>query len=104
MPEREIVIANLRKNIRWIEDYPQHQFPGHGNVTVTMRDALELLNERIVAMPTVNLGTHDPDDFFHCDVCGGRVGHKADHCRNCGRKLWWGDAWRAARYEEGDVG
>ena len=46
MIDRKITISNLETNIRWIEDYPQHQFPGWGNVTMSMRDALELLKEQ----------------------------------------------------------
>ena len=46
MIDRKITISNLETNIRWIEDIPCHQFPGWGNVTMSMRDALELLKEQ----------------------------------------------------------
>ena len=46
MIDRDITISNLEINIRWIEDNPQHQFPGWGNVTMAMRDAVELLKEQ----------------------------------------------------------
>lgn len=45
MIDRENTISNLETNIRWIEDITLHQFPGWGNVTMAMRDALELLKE-----------------------------------------------------------
>ena len=46
MVDRDITISNLETNIRWIEDIPSHQFPGWGNVTMAMRDAMELLKEQ----------------------------------------------------------
>ena len=46
MPDRQNTISNLETNIRWIEDHEQHQFPGWGNVTMAMRDAVELLKEQ----------------------------------------------------------
>jgi len=46
MIDLENTISNLETNIRWIEDIPSHQFPGWGNVTMSMRDALELLKEQ----------------------------------------------------------
>ena len=46
MVERENTISNLEINIRWIESIECHQFPGWGNVTMAMRDALELLKEQ----------------------------------------------------------
>lgn len=46
MIDRENVIENLEQNIRWIEEIECHQFPGWGNVTMAMRDALELLKEQ----------------------------------------------------------
>ena len=46
MIDRKITISNLETNIRWIEDIQCHQFPGWGNVTMSMRDALELLEEQ----------------------------------------------------------
>ena len=46
MIDRENVIENLEQNIRWIEEIECHQFPGWGNVTMAMRDAVELLKEQ----------------------------------------------------------
>ena len=46
MIDRYITISNLETNIRWIEDIPSHQFPGWGNVTMAMLDAMELLKEQ----------------------------------------------------------
>lgn len=46
MIDLENTISNLETNIRWIEDIPSHQFPGWGNVTMSMRDALEVLKEQ----------------------------------------------------------
>ena len=46
MIDRENVIGNLEQNIRWIEEIECHQFPGWGNVTMSMRDAVELLKEQ----------------------------------------------------------
>ena len=54
MPDRETTIANLELNIRWIEDFPQHQFPGWGNVTMAMRDAAELLKAQEPIEPALN--------------------------------------------------
>jgi len=46
MIDLENTISNLETNIRWIESTECHQFPGWGNVTMAMRDALELLKEQ----------------------------------------------------------
>ena len=46
MPDRKTAISNLDASIRWIEDIPCHQFPGWLNVTISMRNALELLKEQ----------------------------------------------------------
>ena len=46
MIKLENAISNLETNIRWIENTECHQFPGWGNVTMAMRDALELLKEQ----------------------------------------------------------
>ena len=46
MIDLENTISNLEINIRWIESTECHQFPGWGNVTMAMRDALELLKEQ----------------------------------------------------------
>ena len=51
MVDRENTISNLETNIRWIESIECHQFPGWGNVTMAMRDALELLKEQDNMIP-----------------------------------------------------
>lgn len=50
MIDRENVIEKLEQNIRWIEEIECHQFPGWGNVTMAMRDAVELLKEQKQAL------------------------------------------------------
>ena len=46
MIDIENTISNLETNIRCIESEECHKFPGWGNVTMAMRDALELLKEQ----------------------------------------------------------
>ena len=86
MIDRENVVANLEQNIRWIEDFPQHQFPGYGNVTMAMRDALELLKER------TGRWVEEPDRLrhWHCSECGfveGVVCGMENYCPNCGAQM-----------------
>lgn len=94
MNDRKITISNLETNIRWIEDIPCHQFPGWGNVTMAMRDALELLKEQ---EPKTGKWILDDEDAnsWECSECGGLLiindgtPHENDwyFCPYCGSKL-----------------
>ena len=96
MVDRDITISNLEINIRWIEDNPQHQFPGWGNVTMAMRDAVELLKEQEAVEPILE------QDSMVCGVCGHEViwqkmlgdgiwaDEELDYCPHCGRSVKWG--------------
>ena len=68
MIKRENTISNLETNIKWIEDIPSHQFPGWGNVTMSMRDALELLKEQEAKTP--NLMQDAKGIWCVCPNCG----------------------------------
>ena len=80
MIDRENVIDNLEQNIRWIEEIECHQFPGWGNVTMAMRDAVELLKEQEAIKPAPGM---------LCGQCGCRIYRGANYCYNCGRKVKW---------------
>lgn len=99
MIDRENVIENLEQNIRWIEEIECHQFPGWGNVTMAMRDALELLKEQKPIKPTISV------DTWICSKCGHTlesqeliddkenpqvlIHEQYQYCPNCGRAVKW---------------
>ena len=97
MVDRDITISNLETNIRWIEDNPQHQFPGWGNVTMAMRDAVELLKEHEAAEPKqVDLyGKYEWLGFVcvcpYCKAAWMSATDDTHFCPNCGRKVKWDD-------------
>lgn len=70
MIDRENAIENLEQNIRWIEEIECHKFPGWLNVTMAMRDALELLKEQ----KSEWLEDSDPGQVYEttwaCAECG----------------------------------
>ena len=93
MMDIQTVIDNLEQNIRWIEDFPVHQFPGWGNVTMAMRDAVELLKEKslkpIWLHGEANCGNcllvfakNDEKTIHYCPSCGVRI-----DWRNCGQEV-----------------
>lgn len=86
MIDRENVIENLEQNIRWIEEIECHQFPGWGNVTMAMRDALELLKEQDALLNKIydnvsKWGLDSPCDDLVCDD-----GWCEEHCERDGTK------------------
>ena len=88
MIDRKTTISNLETNIRWIEDTPYHQFPGWGNVTMSMRDAVELLKEQEPVRPTWLQGK------AYCSSCGlglprKRAGMGINYCSHCGQGVKW---------------
>ena len=94
MIDLENTISNLETNIRWIESTECHQFPGWGNVTMAMRDALELLKEQEAVEPDV-----DSEGTCSCGNCGENVGwypagcktpvRLGKFCSNCGQEVKW---------------
>lgn len=92
MIERENTISNLETNIRWIEDIPSHQFPGWGNVTMSMRDALELLKEQ-EAVEARKKNDEKPQPWtrwwYVCGDCGQEIEYHDMFCRWCGRSVKW---------------
>ena len=84
MIDRENAIRDLEQNIRWIEENETHQFPGWGNVTMAMRDAVELLKgeEPVKPLPL-------PDDEYKCPCCGMVIELLNPYCWYCGRKVKW---------------
>ena len=103
MIDLENTISNLETNIRWIEDIPSHQFPGWGNVTMSMRDALELLKEQ----EPVDKNTGEWKNG-HCSCCGEDVSSMLDtwtnvqsflYCPKCGAKMEEPDDWFCADRE-----
>lgn len=80
-------ISNLELNIRWIEDNPAHQFAGHGNVVMAMRDALELLKERLPIAPKP---IHASERWYSCGNCDCSITKDEDiYCPRCGRPIKW---------------
>jgi len=95
MIDRKITINNLETNIRWIEDIPCHQFPGWWNVTMSMRDALELLKEH-EPKPIVNKwhkNTLGDYSRLHCPWCDRELDMQSAKeyvaCPYCGRPVTW---------------
>lgn len=90
MIDRENVIENLEQNIRWIEEIECHQFPGWGNVTMAMRDAMELLKEKEPISAII-----DGSDIAHVGRCPScRVILQpwgANYCFCCGKEVKWDD-------------
>lgn len=78
MIDRDITISNLDTNIRWIEDNQSHQFPGWGNVTMAMRDAMELLKEQ-----GWHVLTEDDDGIIH-----GLPGDDGQYLMTDGKDIW----------------
>ena len=84
--DKQTVIDNLEQNIRWIEDFPVHQFPGWGNVTMAMRGAVEALQPAPVK-PSWLQGR------AYCGKCGHGLPMKhketKHYCAQCGVKIDW---------------
>lgn len=68
--DRKTTISNLETNIRWIEDIECHQFPGWGNVTMAMRDAVELLKEQQETVRCKDCDNRECDGRAGTVVCG----------------------------------
>ena len=90
MIDRKNTISNLETNIRWIEDIECHQFPGWGNVTMAMRDALELLKEQ-EAKPVIVTTNAYGTKFYHCPRCNRDLYTypRQLYCSKCGQELKW---------------
>lgn len=95
MIDIENTISNLETNIMWIEDMECHQFPGWGNVTMAMRDALELLKEQKAVEPE-QVDVYGEDEWWGmacvCPDCKTEwmCDKDATHfCPNCGRPVKW---------------
>ena len=93
MIDRENTILNLEQNIRWIEDHERHQFPGWGNVTMAMRDAVEFMKEQEAGFSPKEIKMY-PNKVWACGNCGhvavGSADYKAKYCPECGKKVQWG--------------
>lgn len=68
MIDRDITINNLEMNIRWIEDISAHRFPGWGNVTMAMRDAVELLKKQEVKEQTSDVIHESAKQFINKQI------------------------------------
>lgn len=96
MIDIENTISNLETNIRWIENTECHQFPGWGNVTMAMRDALELLKEREAVEPIpffTETGAESPN-YVVCGHCKSIKAimpkhTKQKYCHECGFPVLW---------------
>lgn len=89
MIDRNITISNLDTNIRWIEDNPSHQFPGWGNVTMAMLDAMELLKEQEAVEPEVEV-LNEIDRLYRCPKCHKCFFYeKQKYCDQCGQEVKW---------------
>ena len=90
MIDRENVIENLEQNIRWIEEIECHQFPGWGNVTMAMRDAVELLKEQEPKSAII-----EGSDVAHVGRCPSchviLTPFRANYCYCCGEAVKWDD-------------
>lgn len=91
MIDLENTISNLETNIRWIESTECPKFPGWGNVTMAMRDALELLKEKEPVKPEVYYVGPDKYRFYNCPVCKMAWYYKGNYCLGCGRPVKWDD-------------
>lgn len=91
MIDRENVIDNLEQNIRWIEEIECHQFPGWGNVTIAMRDAVELLKEQEPIQMKV-LEDYVSIKIGECPKCKSFINNRTypKSC-GCGQKVKWDD-------------
>ena len=90
MIDRDNVIGNLEQNIRWIEEIECHQFPGWGNVTMAMRDAVELLKEQEPIPVQTSHG------IARCGNCGKglilrdrKPNPEWKYCAYCGKRVEW---------------
>ena len=90
MIDRDNVIGNLEQNIRWIEEIECHQFPGWGNVTMAMRDALELLKEQEPVPSGKRIKAGDVVlCFYECGHCKNAIRKPWEYCPFCGKAVKW---------------
>ena len=91
MPDREKVIADLRRFI----NYPE---PLSG----TVKDALELLKEQEPVKPIIKTQELNGEiiKYHGCGICKTPLPKTFRFCQMCGKKV----DWDAARQEESDKG
>ena len=77
----EDTISNLDLNIRWIEDNPAHKFAGWCNVTMAMRYAMKVLQEK-----QWNFLREDSDGIIH-----GLPGDDGQYLMTDGKDIWIDD-------------
>ena len=88
IPDRLITISNLDTNIMWIEDLQRHHFDGWKNVTMAMRDAMELLKEQ-EAKPIIGKDSVEGTEVGTCPRCNRMIVNPARFCRYCGQEVKW---------------
>ena len=89
MDHKRDAIENLEINIRWIQDIPEHQFPGWKNVVLAMRDAAEELKTKDDNTAEAEIEGGGMSWFFVCGECHTAIDTKDKYCRCCGRKIIW---------------
>lgn len=96
MIDRENVIENLEQNISWIEEIECHQFPGWGNVTMAMMDAVELLKDRGRWVKLTGMAPPEYHGHKVCSLCDCMAPYNPLHvgremltpyCPGCGAKM-----------------
>ena len=91
--DRGTVIDDLETQIRWIEDFENHKFPGWYNVVTVMRDAMELLQSNEQPEPEYPVRVCQSGRLLvgSCPLCGQIHLNNEDNnfCGKCGHPIKW---------------